>query len=135
MQNAYHYSIRLLLQLLGKINVDLKLDFRISSIMLKLYIQTWLFVFRFNYFLQESITRVANCGFPIIVCFSSCFIGKDLSTKHVLHIMVLHPMLSIHLTLLLLENQMLMLICEFIDSEWWFGHSCNNNIIYVSKII
>ena len=87
--------------------------FLISSIICKLCIQTWLFVFRLSYFLQDNITRVANCGFPIIVCFSSCFIGKDFLPKH---IMVLHPIPSIHLAFLLLENQMLMLIWEFIDS-------------------
>ena len=67
MENAYNYSIRLLFHLLGKIG--LKLDFLIPSIICKLCTQTWLFVFRFNYFLQESITGVANCSFPIIVCF------------------------------------------------------------------
>ena len=50
---AYHYSIRLLLHLLGKMNEGLKLDFFLSRIICKLCIQTCFFVVPFNYFLQE----------------------------------------------------------------------------------
>ena len=102
---AYHYSIRLLLHLLGKMNEGLKLDFFVSRIICKLCIQTCFFVVRFNYFLQESMTRVANCGFPIIVCFSSFFIGKDLLTCHALYNVELNPRPSIDLASLLLKNR------------------------------